>query len=150
MILYEWVRGNRRSRNATSTRKWSTSSREAGDTQLELPTGERQSFEWGATSLFAIPLNAKYRHFNASGLERALLVSTTNLPMILNLFHNERFVFDNNFDFDDRFGKKSISREKASRTSSVRATTRGKRTSSPISKDQASRIFPIAAPAAAA
>ena len=35
-----------------------------GSTQLELPTGERRSFEWGATSLFAIPLNAKYRHFN--------------------------------------------------------------------------------------
>ena len=76
-----------------------------GSTQLELPSGERRSFEWGATSLFAIPLNAKYRHFNGSGSERALLVSTTNLPMMLNLFHNERFVFDNNFEFEDRIGK---------------------------------------------
>ena len=25
--------------------------------------------------------------------------------MMLNLFHNEQFVFDNNFDFDDRLGK---------------------------------------------
>ena len=77
-----------------------------GSTQLELPTGERRSFEWGVTSLFAIPLNAKYRHFNGSGVERALLVSTTNLPMMLNLFHNERFVFDNDFAFEDRIGKK--------------------------------------------
>jgi quercetin dioxygenase-like cupin family protein len=77
-----------------------------GNTQIELPNGERRSFEWGPASLFAIPLNAKYRHFNASGTERTVLVSTTNLPMVLNLFHNERFVFDNNFDFDDRFGAK--------------------------------------------
>jgi len=31
----------------------------------------------GARSLFAIPLNARYRHFNAGGRERALVVSTT-------------------------------------------------------------------------
>src|SRR5580704_4654709 len=60
-----------------------------GNTQLELPSGEWRSFEWGTTSLFAIPLNAKCRHFNGSGSERALLISTTNLPMMLNLFHNE-------------------------------------------------------------
>lgn len=77
-----------------------------GSTQLELPTGEQLNFEWGARSLFAIPLNAKYRHFNGSGSERALFVSTTNLPMMLNLFHNEKFVFDNDFDFEDRIGKK--------------------------------------------
>src|SRR5580704_1462207 len=77
-----------------------------GNTQLVLPTGERRSFEWGERSLFAIPLNAEYRHFNGSGAERALLVSTTNLPMMLNLFHNERFVFGNSFDFEDRIGKK--------------------------------------------
>jgi quercetin dioxygenase-like cupin family protein len=77
----------------------------SGSTQLQLPNGERRSFEWGERSLFAIPLNAEYRHFNGSGSARALFVSTTNLPMMLNLFHNEKFVFDNNFDFDDRLGK---------------------------------------------
>jgi uncharacterized RmlC-like cupin family protein len=79
----------------------------AGNTQLELPNGERRSFEWGATSLFAIPLNTKYRHFNASGTQRARFTSTTNLPMMLNLFHNERFVFDNGFDFEERVGEKN-------------------------------------------
>ncbi len=77
-----------------------------GSTQLELPGGEQLSFEWGPRSLFAIPLNAGYRHFNGSGSERAVLVSTTNLPMMLNLFHNEKFVFDNAFDFHDRIGKR--------------------------------------------
>jgi quercetin dioxygenase-like cupin family protein len=77
-----------------------------GSTQIELPNGEKRSFEWGPTSLFAIPLNATFRHFNGSGLKRALLSSTTNAPMMLNLFHSERFVFDNPFFFDDRIGKK--------------------------------------------
>jgi hypothetical protein len=37
---------------------------------------------------------------------RALMVSTTNLPMMMNVFHNEAFVFGSEFDFTDRAGKK--------------------------------------------
>jgi quercetin dioxygenase-like cupin family protein len=77
-----------------------------GSTQLEFADGSRRSFEWGEKSLFAIPLNAKYRHFNGSGGERALLVSTTNLPMVMNVFHNEDFVFACEFDFSERAGKR--------------------------------------------
>jgi quercetin dioxygenase-like cupin family protein len=76
-----------------------------GSTQLEFDDGRRHSFEWGPRSLFAIPLNAKYRHFNASGTQRALLCMTTLLPMMLKIHHNERFIFDNDFTFDDRIGK---------------------------------------------
>jgi quercetin dioxygenase-like cupin family protein len=76
-----------------------------GSSEIELPSGERLHFEWSANSLFAIPLNAKYCHFNGSGRERVVLVVTTNLPMMLNLFHDERFVFSNDFVFEDRFGK---------------------------------------------
>src|SRR5690348_792087 len=39
----------------------------SGSTQLEFADGSKRSFEWGTKSLFAIPLNAKHRHFNASG-----------------------------------------------------------------------------------
>jgi oxalate decarboxylase/phosphoglucose isomerase-like protein (cupin superfamily) len=78
----------------------------SGSTQIELADGSRRSFEWGEKGLFAIPLNAKHRHFNGSGTERALLVTTTNLPMMMNVFHNERFVFDTEFDFSERAGKK--------------------------------------------
>ena len=42
-----------------------------GSTQLEFPDGAKRSFEWGPRSLFAIPLNAKHRHFNGSGQKRA-------------------------------------------------------------------------------
>jgi len=77
-----------------------------GSTQLEFADGTKRSFEWGARSLFAIPLNARHRHFNASGRERALIVTTTNLPMVMNIFHNEAFIFGTEFDFIERAGKK--------------------------------------------
>jgi mannose-6-phosphate isomerase-like protein (cupin superfamily) len=63
----------------------------------------KQTFEWGAGSLFAIPLNAQYRFFNASGLRAARLAMVTNAPTVMNLFHNEEFIFDNPFVFRDRF-----------------------------------------------
>lgn len=75
-----------------------------GSTTIETSEGRRHAFEWGPRSLFAIPLNARYRHFNGSGSSRALLVSTTSLPAVLNMFHNEAFVFDNPWDFDERIG----------------------------------------------
>jgi mannose-6-phosphate isomerase-like protein (cupin superfamily) len=76
-----------------------------GSTVIEAADGRKHSFEWGPKSLFAIPLNTKYRHFNGSGSEQALLVSTTSLPAVLNMFHNEAFVFDNPFLFEDRMGQ---------------------------------------------
>src|SRR5690242_18652368 len=38
-----------------------------GSTTLELPGGRKHIFEWGTGSLFALPLNARYQHFNTSG-----------------------------------------------------------------------------------
>lgn len=75
-----------------------------GSTAIDCGGGRTHSFEWGPRSLFALPLNAGYRHFNGSGSQRARLASTTNLPAVLNMFHNERFVFDNPFRFAERFG----------------------------------------------
>ena len=105
-----------------------------GSTQLEFADGSKRSFEWGAQSLFAIPLNAKHRHFNGSGAERALLVTTTNLPMVMNVFHNEDFVFDSDFEFGERTGKKRVfSPARATSSRCGPATTCGRRISSPIS-----------------
>ena len=75
-----------------------------GSTQLEFADGRKRSFEWGPRSLFAIPLNAKYRHFNASGRERVLMCETTNFPQIMNLFRNEEFIFNTTAAFQDRAG----------------------------------------------
>jgi len=75
-----------------------------GSTQVETADGTKHSFEWGQGSLFALPLNAKYRHFNGSGQEPARLSSTNNMPMIMNVFHDHGFVFDNPFRFPKREG----------------------------------------------
>ncbi|MGD0025179.1 MAG: hypothetical protein ABSC37_11245 [Xanthobacteraceae bacterium] len=75
-----------------------------GSTSIETSDGRSHSFEWGPKSLFALPLNARYRRFNTSGRERARLASTNNLAMMLNLFHNEAFIFDNPGDFSERQG----------------------------------------------
>ena len=75
-----------------------------GSTTIEAPDGRTHSFEWGPRSLFAIPLNARYRLFNASGSERARLVATTNLPAVMNMFHDEDFVFGSDWDFEARMG----------------------------------------------
>ena len=76
-----------------------------GSTQLEFADGAKRSFEWGPRSLFAIPLNAKHRHFNGSGQKSARMVSTTNMPLVMNLFHNEDFIFNTAAPFADRIGK---------------------------------------------
>lgn len=76
-----------------------------GNTVIETADGRRHSFEWGPKSLFALPLNCRYQHFNGSGHEPARLSSTTNAPIMINLFHNDEFVFENPFHFADREGQ---------------------------------------------
>ena len=75
-----------------------------GSTIIEVE-GERHSFEWGPNSLFALPLNARYQHFNGSGAEKARLVSANNLTLMMNLFHDEDFIFNNERVFRGRMGK---------------------------------------------
>jgi mannose-6-phosphate isomerase-like protein (cupin superfamily) len=75
-----------------------------GSVVVEAPGGEKHAFEWGPRSLFAPPLNARYRIFNASGREPVRLASANDMRILMNIFHNEAFLFDNPFQFPERQG----------------------------------------------
>ena len=74
-----------------------------GSCTVEL-TGGSHTFEFGPKALFSLPLNAPYRLFNSSGKERALLASTNNFCMMLNVLRKESFIFDNPQRFPEREG----------------------------------------------
>ena len=63
----------------------------------------KRTFEWSAGAIFAIPLNVSCQHFNVSKDEPVRLLAGTNMPHLMNLFHNEDFIFRNPFRFHDRF-----------------------------------------------
>jgi mannose-6-phosphate isomerase-like protein (cupin superfamily) len=76
-----------------------------GSTQLEFEDGRTHSFEWQPRSMFAIPLNAKYRLHNGDGKNRAVLGTVTSMPLMMKIFHNDSFIFENTHFFEDRIGK---------------------------------------------
>jgi mannose-6-phosphate isomerase-like protein (cupin superfamily) len=75
-----------------------------GSMSVEVPGGGKHVFEWGPRSLFAPPLNARYQIFNGSGREPVRLASANDFRILMNIFHNEEFFFDNPFAFSGRDG----------------------------------------------
>ncbi len=61
-----------------------------------------QRIDFQYRTLFSIPLNVSYQIFNTSD-EPARVVVVTSFPFILNATHNLEFVFDNPFEFRDRY-----------------------------------------------
>jgi quercetin dioxygenase-like cupin family protein len=74
-----------------------------GSTEVWHEDGKRQTFEWQAGTLFSVPMNAWHRLLNGSSGPALVLVATT-APMSINLYDNEGFVFDNPYQFGDRYG----------------------------------------------
>jgi mannose-6-phosphate isomerase-like protein (cupin superfamily) len=75
-----------------------------GSTTVWYEEGRKNSFEWKAGSMFAIPLNASFQHFNGSGQEPARYVAITTAPIMLNLIRNDDFIFNNEAVFPERYG----------------------------------------------
>ncbi len=63
----------------------------------------KQTVEWEANALLAIPLNAWHQEFNSSSDQPCRVVFGTNMAHVLNLYHNSEFVFNNSFAFKDRY-----------------------------------------------
>lgn len=67
---------------------------------------KKHIFEWQPGSMFAIPLNARYRLINASS-QPAKLLGGSLAPQAFNTYRNKDFIFDCPFAFRDRFDPNS-------------------------------------------
>jgi mannose-6-phosphate isomerase-like protein (cupin superfamily) len=61
-----------------------------------------QVIAWQAGSLFSPPLNTLHRLINQTS-EPALFLAITTAPMALDHYHNEKFIFNSDFSFNDRY-----------------------------------------------
>lgn len=59
--------------------------------------------EWQEGSLLAIPLNAWHQEYNTSGTEPCRFIMGTNMPHMINHYHNIDFIFHNPYSFRDRY-----------------------------------------------
>jgi oxalate decarboxylase/phosphoglucose isomerase-like protein (cupin superfamily) len=75
-----------------------------GATTVRDRDGREQIFEWKEGSVFAVPLNCWHRHFNADGKQPARYVAVTSAPLMMNLFNDLDFIFNNDFRFAQRYG----------------------------------------------
>jgi oxalate decarboxylase/phosphoglucose isomerase-like protein (cupin superfamily) len=61
-----------------------------------------QTLSWQTGSLFSPPLNALHRLINHSR-KPAVFLAVTTAPMVLDHFHNEHFVFNSDYAFNERY-----------------------------------------------
>src|SRR5215204_6274037 len=74
---------------------------------VEVPSGgalnpEKHVFEWQPGTLFLAPINTWHRLVNATG-SPALLLAANNAPPVMNIYQSHRFIFDNPYEFSERF-----------------------------------------------
>ena len=62
----------------------------------------KQILEWQPGSLFVLPPNVNHRLINATN-ERVLIVATTNLPPIMNIFRDRNFILNNDYEFSQYY-----------------------------------------------
>jgi mannose-6-phosphate isomerase-like protein (cupin superfamily) len=73
-----------------------------GETVTWIASSDKQTVRWQVGSILSPPLNTWRQHFNR-GAGPARFVSINNTPVVIGLFHNLDFVFNNEFVFRDRY-----------------------------------------------
>jgi quercetin dioxygenase-like cupin family protein len=73
-----------------------------GETTVWHENRPKQTFKWKQGTLFSPPLNTWRVHKNPGHIA-ARLISFTDLPLVMDLYHNADFIFNNDFVFRDRY-----------------------------------------------
>ncbi len=73
-----------------------------GETDIWAPGCPKRTVKWKAGSVIGPPLNTWRQHRNR-GAVAARLLAISNAPVVLDLFHNAEFVFNNDYVFRDRY-----------------------------------------------
>jgi quercetin dioxygenase-like cupin family protein len=73
-----------------------------GETDIWMPGGPRQTVKWKTGAVIGPPLNTWRQHRNR-GTAPARLLAISNAPVVIDLFHNLDFVFNNDYVFRDRY-----------------------------------------------
>lgn len=74
-----------------------------GATSVWVEGSPKHVFEWQEGSLFAAPLNIWHELHNGQGDQPARFLAVTSAPLVMNLYHNFDFIFNNSFIFEDRY-----------------------------------------------
>ena len=74
-----------------------------GATSIWQTSGKRKTFEWQTGSLVSPPDQLPIPTLQPAAVRNQPIAGVTNAPVLLNLFHNADFVFNNNYVFSDRF-----------------------------------------------
>ena len=70
-------------------------------------TKQTTTLEWHAGALFSPPLNTRHQHFNGAGNEPVRFVAVNNAPLIFNVYKSAEFIFNNPFEFTERYAGES-------------------------------------------
>jgi len=74
-----------------------------GATTVWMDEKRKRTFEWNEGSVFALPLNAWYQHFNGSGSKPARYIAMTSAPPMMRLFRDVEFIWNNPVMFKSRY-----------------------------------------------
>jgi oxalate decarboxylase/phosphoglucose isomerase-like protein (cupin superfamily) len=77
-----------------------------GETLIWNKPGAKQTVRWKAGSVIGPPLNTWRQHINR-GTGPVRFLAITNAPVVIDLFHNTDFVFNNDYMFTDRYSRET-------------------------------------------